>query len=249
MSIKMAKLKICGLECSLKLHTWLFACMHVYIQDSQKEKVLWINIKVDSSACQQDDSRVLITRRLINNNKAKPKGGGKNPVPYLLLRFKWWIGFSTGTRYFGPETRGPGARARCPFHKPSSPCPLAHRTSPAAPLSSCKHLIRLMHSAQAENSIYHSYSNEFPLRWQLQPHHVRKTSQPLPFTEHTHTHTLCMQKMRPVCAVFSSTLSAAKLRQKCARLESLQQWVKNICTRCACESVGVWERNNVPYSN
>lgn len=42
-----------------------------------------------------------------------------------------------------------------------------------------------MHSAQAENSIYHSYSNEFPLRWQLQPHHVRKSSQPLPFKEHT----------------------------------------------------------------
>lgn len=43
-----------------------------------------------------------------------------------------------------------------------------------------------MHSAQAENSIYHSYSNEFPLRWQLQPHHVRISSQPLPFKEHTH---------------------------------------------------------------
>lgn len=43
-----------------------------------------------------------------------------------------------------------------------------------------------MHSAQAENSIYHSYSNEFPLRWQLQPHHVRISSQPVPFKEHTH---------------------------------------------------------------
>lgn len=40
----------------------------------------------------------------------------------------------------------------------------AHSRSPAAPLSGCKHLIRLMHSARAENSIYHSYSNEFPLR-------------------------------------------------------------------------------------
>lgn len=73
-----------------------------------------------------------------------------------------------------------------PLHKPSSPCLLASWMSPAAQLSSCKHLIRLMHSAQAENSIYHSYSNEFPLRWQIQPHHVRKSSQPLAFKEHTH---------------------------------------------------------------
>lgn len=71
--------------------------------------------------------------------------------------------------------------------EPSSPCLLSScKSPPAAQLSSCKHLIRLMHSAQAENSIYHSYSNEFPLRWQIQPHHVRKSSQPLACTEHTH---------------------------------------------------------------
>lgn len=63
-----------------------------------------------------------------------------------------------------PPGRGLWAHAPRARQKPSSPCLLARCKPPAAQLSSCKHLIRLMHSAQAENSIYHSYSNKFPLR-------------------------------------------------------------------------------------
>lgn len=66
-----------------------------------------------------------------------------------------------------PKGRGRWARARSrPQREASSPRLLAASRQPpaAAPRSSCKHLIRLMHSAQAENSIYHSYSDEFPLR-------------------------------------------------------------------------------------